>query len=169
MKINLLSLKKIIKIIIMGQLAIFGHGSRYEEINNIFKTFGIKLTDSFKCDNPEYIYYIDGNNISIADSNKLKNKRLLKWLGYELYNIDSFNKKFGEIFQTGKHIVSTGKSKYRIVSHLWSQNVGLLYVCEKVDCVPSDRAYRTDMYVYIAHTEIDTLATKLYNEVKESF
>lgn len=150
----------------MGQLAIFGHSSRYEEINNIFKTFGIKITDSFKCDNPEYIYYIDGNNISIADSKKLKNKSLLKMLGYELYNIDSFNKKFGEIFQTGKYIVSVIKSKYRVVSHLWSQNVGLLYVCEKVDCVPSDRI---DMYVYISHTEIDTFATKLYNEVKENF
>ena len=86
-------------------------------------------------------------------------------MGYELYDIKSFVEKFGEMLPIGKYIVATSKTKYRIVSHLWSQNVGLLYVCEKVDCVPSDR---TDMSVYIAHTEIDTLATKLYNEVKES-
>lgn len=151
----------------MGQLAIFGHETKYNEINNIFEAFGVKIDEGFKCDNPDYIYYIndDGNSISIADSRKLDSPRLFKKLGYELYDIKSFVEKFGEMLPIGKYIVATIKTKYRIVSHMWSQNIGLVYVCEKIDCVPSDR---TDMYVYIAHTEIDTLATKLYNEMKES-
>lgn len=144
----------------MGQLAILGHETKYNEINNIFEAFGVKIDEGFKCDNPDYIYYIndDDNSISIADSRKLDSPRLFKKLGYELYDIKSFVDKFGEMLPIGKYIVATSKTKYRIVSHMWSQNIGLIYVCEtdrNADCV------------YITYNEIDTLATKIYNESKQ--
>ena len=120
----------------MSKLAFFGNTNRGVEIISILKSFGGHFSDyniSYGC-NPEYVYYINDEdeirmNALIHDDDLDK----FESLGYKVYTIDAFEKIFGKVARAGQYVLTKLGKSLRVLAPLWSENAGLVYLCESTD------------------------------------